>query len=125
MRSAKRQVGLSVVMFLMLAAAAAAAENWLQLKFDSRHSGNVPDRSVTLPLGLAGAVPLTDAVFTAPVVKNGHVYVVDGAGVAFDIDAATLRVVWKRPRACTGLGSWGSGQRSCTAQIPRRSGSSS
>jgi len=74
---------------------AAAGENWLQFKYDCRHSGNVPDRSVTTPPGLIGAVPLTDAVFTAPVVADGRVYVVDGAGVAFCIDAATLRVVWK------------------------------
>jgi outer membrane protein assembly factor BamB len=73
----------------------AAAEDWLQFKYDCRHSGNVPDRSVTTPLGLVGTVPLTDAVFTAPVVADGRVYVVDGAGVAFCIDAATLRVLWK------------------------------
>jgi len=71
-----------------------AAEDWLQFKYDGRHSGNVPDRQVTAPLGLVGAVPLTDAVFTAPVVANGRVYVVDGSGVAFCIDAKTLRVVW-------------------------------
>jgi len=75
-----------------------AGEDWLQFKYDCRHSGNVPDRTVTIRqggLGLIGAVPLTDAVFTAPVVADGRVYVVDGAGVAFCIDAATLRVVWK------------------------------
>ena len=72
-----------------------AQEDWLQFKYDSRHSGNVPDRSVKTPLGLVGSVPLTDSVFTAPVVSNGRVYVVDGAGVAFCIDATTLKVVWK------------------------------
>ncbi|NOX55143.1 MAG: PQQ-binding-like beta-propeller repeat protein [Planctomycetes bacterium] len=73
----------------------AAGEAWLQFKFDARHSGDVPDRSVSLPLGLVGAVPLTDAIFTAPVVADGHVYVVDGSGVAFCIDAKQLRVIWK------------------------------
>jgi len=68
---------------------------WLQFKYDCRHSGNVPDRSVTTPLGLIGAVPLTDAVFTAPVVADGRVYVVDASGVAFCIDVSTLRVLWK------------------------------
>jgi len=77
--------------------AAAAEENWHQFKYDCRHSGNVPDRSVTTPLGLIGAVPLTDAIFTAPVVADERIYVVDGAGVAFCIDAATLQVVWKFP----------------------------
>jgi len=74
---------------------AAAEEDWRQFKYDCRHSGDVPDRSVTTPLGLIGAVPLTDAIFTAPVVADGRVYVVDGSGVAFCIDAATLRVIWK------------------------------
>ncbi len=71
------------------------AENWLQAKHDSRRSGNVPERSVTTPLKLAAAVPLTDAIFTSPVVADGRVYVVDGSGVAFCLDADTLTVVWK------------------------------
>ena len=80
---------------LLAAPMSRAAEDWLQLKYDSRHSGNVPGRSVTTPLGLVGAVPLTDAVFTAPVVAGDRVYVVDGSGVAFCIDARTLKVVWR------------------------------
>ena len=84
-----------ILLTLMGMTTAAAAEDWLQFKYDCRHSGNVPDRALTTPLGLIGAVPLTDAVFNAPVVVDGRVYVVDGAGVAFCIDAATLRVVWK------------------------------
>jgi outer membrane protein assembly factor BamB len=87
--------GLWAALLLLRVAAAPAAEDWLQWKYDCRHSGNVPQRSVTVPLGLVGAVPLTDAVFTAPVVADGRVYVVDGAGVAFCIDAGTLRVQWK------------------------------
>jgi len=55
----------------------------------------VPERSLNTPLGLVGAVPLTDAIFTAPVVAGGRIYVVDGSGVAFCLDAATLRVDWK------------------------------
>ncbi|MFB0554089.1 MAG: PQQ-binding-like beta-propeller repeat protein [Phycisphaerae bacterium] len=70
-------------------------ENWLQFKYDCRNSGNVPERSLNTPLGLVGAVPLTDAIFTAPVVADGHIYVVDGSGVAFCLDAKTLRVDWK------------------------------
>ena len=71
------------------------AEDWLQYKFDSGHSGNAPDRSVATPLGLVGTVPLTDAVLTSPVVADGRIYVVDGSGVAFCIDAKTLKVIWK------------------------------
>ncbi|MFH1761539.1 MAG: PQQ-binding-like beta-propeller repeat protein [bacterium] len=71
------------------------AEDWLQFKYDSRHSGDVPDRSITTPLGLVGAVPLSDGIFTAPVVKDNKVYVVDGSGVAYCIDANTLEILWK------------------------------
>lgn len=72
-----------------------AAENWRQFKYDCRHSGNVPGRTVTLPLGLIGTVPLTDSVLTAPVVAEGRIYVIDASGVAFCIDTETLKVTWK------------------------------
>src|SRR6185295_5887869 len=74
-----------------------AGDDWLQFKGDARHSGNAADRAVTTPLGLAGAVPLTDAIFTAPVAADGAIYAVDGSGVAFAIDAKTLAVLWKTP----------------------------
>ena len=64
-----------------------SAENWPQYKYDCWRSGNVPARSVTTPLGLMGAVPLTDAVFTVPAVVEGRIYVVDGSGVTFCIGA--------------------------------------
>ena len=92
-----RTVVLLATFLLFGLAAASAAEDWPQLKYDGRRSGNVPGRSVTVPLGLIGAVPLTDAVFTAPVVADGRVYVVDGAGVAFCLNAATLRILWQVP----------------------------
>ena len=95
MRVPKTIIILLTVLSLTCAATAAAVENWLQFKYDSRHSGNVPDRSVKTPIGLIGAVPLTDAVFTAPVVADGRVYIVDGSGVAFCIDTSTLDVLWK------------------------------
>jgi outer membrane protein assembly factor BamB len=94
MRSVHNNIGL-LILFYLVVTPVIAGENWSQFKYDSRHSGNVPDRSVTPPLGLVGAVPLTDAIFTAPVVADGRVCVVDGAGVAFCIDAATLDVLWK------------------------------
>ena len=74
-----------------------AGESWLQLKYDAGHSGNVVDREVQTPLGLVGAVPLSDGVYTSPVVADDRVYVVDGSGVAFCIDAETLDIVWKTP----------------------------
>ena len=74
----------------------AAAEDWLQFQFDAGHSGNAPDRVVDAgALGLAGAVPLSDGIYTAPAVADGKVYAVDGAGVAYCIDAKSLEVAWK------------------------------
>jgi outer membrane protein assembly factor BamB len=71
-----------------------AAEDWLQIKYDARHSGDAPDRTVAAPLGLVGAAKTTDAIFTAPVVAGGRVYVVDGSGTAFAFDARTLQLLW-------------------------------
>ena len=74
---------------------AANNEEWLQLKYDSHHSGNIPNRTIQTPLGLLGTVALSDAVFTSPVVADGRICVVDGSGVAYCIDAETLQVRWK------------------------------
>src|SRR5262249_9597564 len=72
-----------------------AAEAWPQLQGNALRSGNVPQVSMKGPLGLIGAVPLTDAVLASPVVAEGTVYVIDGSGVLFAIDAETLKVVWR------------------------------
>ena len=84
-----------VAILVLPGAAAAASEDSLQSKYDCRRSGNVPGRHVQTPLGLIGAVPLADAVFTAPVVAGDRVYVVDGSGTAWCIDAETMEVQWK------------------------------
>ena len=84
-----------LILLPLAVAGALADEDWTQLKFDARHSGNAPERRVETPLGLLAAAPLTDAVLTAPVVADGRVYVVDASGVAFCLDARTLRLVWR------------------------------
>lgn len=86
---------LALTVALLVPGGLVAAENWPQYKFDSRQSGNVPDRSIQTPLGLLGAVPLGDSLLTAPVVADGRVYVVDASGTAWCIDAATQAVRWK------------------------------
>jgi len=91
----------SAMVFIAAAASATgdagrtAAEDWPQFKFDAGHSGNVPDRTVAVPLELAAATALTDAIFTAPAVSGDRVFVVDGAGVCFCLDGKTLDVIWK------------------------------
>ena len=76
-------------LFMVFSAVAGVqgGQSWDQIKFDSRHSGNVPQRSITTPLGLVGAVPLSDAVFTSPVIADGRICAVDGSGTAWGIDA--------------------------------------
>ena len=44
---------------------------------------------------MAGAVPLTDGIYAAPVVADGKVFVMDGSGVVLAIDAQTLEVLWR------------------------------
>jgi outer membrane protein assembly factor BamB len=82
---------------LTCAASLFAGKNWTQFKNDSRHSGDAPDQEVKLPLGLVGTVPLMDAVFTSPVVANGRVFVVDGSGTAYGINAESLQTEWRFP----------------------------
>jgi outer membrane protein assembly factor BamB len=84
---------------LIWIATAPAADDWPQLGGDSRRSGNAPDRVLPADLGLIGAVPLSDGVYTSPAVADGTVYAVDGAGVAVALDAVTLKVLWKTPTA--------------------------
>src|SRR6187455_1189318 len=88
---------ISSVAALLLLLMSPVQEDWPQFKHDGRHSGNVPDRDLAATLGLVGAVPLTDAIFTSPVVADGTLYAVDGSGVAFAIDGKTLAVLWKTP----------------------------
>ena len=90
-----REITAMAAALLLVMAATSIAEDWPQFKYDSRHSGDVPQRSVAADLGLVGAVALTDSIFTSPVVADGRIYVVDGSGVAFCIDASSLRVLWK------------------------------
>jgi outer membrane protein assembly factor BamB len=74
----------------------ALAEDWPQYQFDARHSGNAPERELAVEqFGLQGAVPLTDGIYTSPVVADGRVYVVDGSGVCACFDAATLKELWR------------------------------
>jgi outer membrane protein assembly factor BamB len=96
MKEARRtKVFFTLLVVFILAVGLSLGEDWIQFKYDSCRTGNVPERDVTTPLGLVGAVPLTDAIFTSPVVSAGKVYVVDGAGILFCIDANTLEVKWK------------------------------
>ena len=80
---------------LALIPAAASAADWPQFQGNALRNGNAPDFAVDDSLGLAAAIPLSDAIFAAPVVADGKAYVLDGSGVVFAIDAKTHNVLWR------------------------------
>jgi outer membrane protein assembly factor BamB len=85
---------LLVVPLVICAAVSQAAESWPQHSGNPLRSGNAPQAAIDTPLGLLGALPLTDGLYTSPVVADGTVYVVDGSGVVSAIDAASLKPLW-------------------------------
>ena len=86
---------LAVLTLMASSCSIVRAEQWPQLKFDAHHSGNVPDRTVRSPLGLVGAVALTDAIFTSPAISTNHIYVMDGSGTVCCLDRESLEAVWQ------------------------------
>lgn len=72
-----------------------AGGNWLQLQGNAARSGNAAGEVLPESLGLIAAVPLSDGIYASPVVKDGVVYVIDGAGVVFAIDVETRKIIWK------------------------------
>lgn len=95
MKPRSSAIALTVFGALLWCSVVDAAQEWPQLKGDSNRSGNAADVSLQTPLGLVGAVPLTDAILTSPVVSDGKAFVVDGSGVVSAIDTSTLKVVWR------------------------------
>jgi outer membrane protein assembly factor BamB len=85
-------LGISLILF---AAVVRGSDDWPQLQGDALRSGNAAGAAVKTPLGLAGAVPLTDGIYAAPVVADGKVFVIDGSGVVSAMDAQTLKEVWR------------------------------
>lgn len=68
---------------------------WSQLQGDARRSGDRPSEKLPDTLGLRSATPLSDAILASPIVSDGQVVVVDGAGVVFALDAQTLELRWR------------------------------
>ncbi len=95
MSFSKPQTHLLIFIFLVLATVVCNAEDWPQFKYDSGHSGNVPQKSIQTLLKLAAAIQMTDSVFTSPVVSEGKVYTIDGSGAVYCVDTNTYAVLWK------------------------------
>ncbi len=79
----------------ILAGVLPANEIWNQTQGNALRSGNMPTAEVPSDLGLLGAVALSDGAYTSPAIADGVVYMIDGSGVVFAIDANTLQVKWK------------------------------
>ena len=74
---------------------ALASADWPQLQGNALRSGNAPKANLPANPGLIAYVPTTDAIFAAPVVADGRVFVIDGSGVVFAINAQTHKVIWR------------------------------
>jgi len=83
------------VILLFLSVAGVRGDDWPQVQGNALRSGNAPTAVLKTPLGLVGAVPLTDGIYAAPVVADGKVFVVDGSGVVVAFDAQTLKELWR------------------------------
>ncbi|WP_417847342.1 PQQ-binding-like beta-propeller repeat protein [Thalassoglobus sp.] len=75
--------------------AATASAEWTQLQGNAQRSGNALTEEVPTDLGLLAAVPTTDAIFAAPAIADGRIFVIDGSGVVFAIDATSHQVIWR------------------------------
>jgi outer membrane protein assembly factor BamB len=84
-----------LVACIVSAVAAWGSDAWPQLQGNALRSGNAPDAMLQVPLGLVSAVPLSDGIYAAPVVADGQVFAIDGAGVVWALDAESLQVQWR------------------------------
>ncbi len=73
------------------------ADDWLQYQGDALRSGNAVHIRLPEKIGLMGYVPMSDALFAAPVMADGAIYVVDGSGAVAAIDASSLKKKWQTP----------------------------
>jgi len=80
---------------ILLLFASSAAAQWNQLQGNAQRSGNAPGEELSADIGLLAALPTTDAILAAPVIADGRIFVIDGSGVVFAIDAESHEVIWK------------------------------
>ncbi|MCA9060695.1 MAG: PQQ-binding-like beta-propeller repeat protein, partial [Planctomycetaceae bacterium] len=74
---------------------ASVSADWNQLQGNAQRSGDASAAEIASDVGLLAAIPTTDAIQAAPVVADGRIFVIDGSGVIFAIDALSHEVVWK------------------------------
>lgn len=85
---------LSLLLVLLGPVTLLPAADWPQLQGDARRSGNAPGQELPAELGLVATRATSDAIFTAPVIGDGRVYVLDGSGQIHCLDSETLEERW-------------------------------
>ena len=85
---------LAVTSLVTNVAATTSAADWPQLLGDALRSGNAPATTLPTSLTLTAAIPLTDAALCSPVISEGKIVVVDGAGVVHAVDAESRQTLW-------------------------------
>ena len=73
----------------------AIADDWAQLQGNAFRSGNAAHVKLPATIGLKGTVALSDGIYASPVVSGGNVFVIDGAGIVFSINASTFEINWQ------------------------------
>ncbi len=81
--------------FIVLGLDLLSAADWPQLQGDARRTGNASQEVLVDALGLRAATPLTDAILSSPIVSEGQLIVMDGAGVLFSLDPQSLETQWR------------------------------
>ncbi len=91
----RRLTWIALLFSLAIGACTVAHADWRQLQGDAFRSGNASDVALTTPIGLVAAVPLTDGIYAAPVIRDDTIYAIDGSGVVFAIDADSFEINWR------------------------------
>lgn len=81
--------------FVLMLLGPLRAEDFPQFLGNAQHSGNVPEQTLPSSLGLVKVIRLTDGIYASPVISDGQIYVIDGSGMVFAIDATSHQIVWK------------------------------
>lgn len=95
MRQSRYSLLLAGLVVAVFGADLAFTDDWPQFMRSAEHAGDAGNEAFQLPLKLTVCVQLDDAVTTSPAIVGGKVYVADQMGVAYCIDPAANRIVWK------------------------------
>lgn len=88
-------LGTSLACVLIVSAAHPARGDWRQLQGDAFRTGNAAGARLPSAPVLLASVPMTDGIYASPVVADGTLYLIDGAGVVAAFDSESLTERWR------------------------------